>query len=202
MRSYTTPLKTASVPFNAVGVWRAVVTAVDGAQVTVVVPRLSGDLEYGPLDVLSDTGTIPPAVGDPVVVGFVEGRQDELVVLGTVRTSAAVAETGSGVGAVYVTHSTAAGVVNDVADSVDASAYRSVRWSIQATRPDAPQYTTSELVAVHDGTSVWFNEYGYVSAGDQAPVDYDATISGGQLQLLVSPFDDTDFRILRYAVPV
>jgi hypothetical protein len=80
---YTTPLKNASVAFSATGVWNAVVTGVPDHRLKVRVPRLSGDMEYGPLYVIGqETDTF--AVGDAVIVAFLEGKQDELIVIGRI----------------------------------------------------------------------------------------------------------------------
>ena len=84
MNRYTTPLKNASVAFNAVGIWYAIVTEVPDHRLKVKVPRLSGDMEYGPLYVVGEE-TDTYSVGDPVIVTFLEGRQDDLVVLGKIR---------------------------------------------------------------------------------------------------------------------
>ncbi len=85
MSMYTTPLKTASVRFEANGVWYGVVTKVEDRKLMVKVPRLSGELVYGPLDIVA-ANYEQFAVGDPVAVSFFEGRQDELVVLGRLKT--------------------------------------------------------------------------------------------------------------------
>lgn len=93
----------------ASGVWRARVTKVSAAGVHVRVARLNRKHDYGPLPMLEtlDTlagaatgtgGTTEPhthatvnpavpalAVGDPVLVAFVEGRPDDLIVLGRIR---------------------------------------------------------------------------------------------------------------------
>jgi len=83
--SYTTPMKTASVRFEASGIWYAIVTSVDGPRLYVKVPRLSGELVYGPLNAIGpNTQTF--AQGEQVVVSFIEGRQDDLIVLGRIQT--------------------------------------------------------------------------------------------------------------------
>lgn len=87
MNVYTTPLKASSVAFDPRGVWYGVVQEVYSHKLKVTVPRLSGDIIYGPLDVIG-MNTDTYSVGDPVMVGFLEGRQDELVVMGRVRTTA------------------------------------------------------------------------------------------------------------------
>lgn len=85
---YTTPLKTASVAFSADGVYYGVVSSVVLHRLNITVPRLSGENIYGPLDVVGMNAD-SYSVGDPVIVGFVEGRQDELVVLGKIRNGEA-----------------------------------------------------------------------------------------------------------------
>jgi len=85
MNVYTTPLKSSSVQFDAKGVWYGVVQEVYEQKLKVIVPRLSGDIIYGPLEVIG-MNTDVYSVGDPVMVGFLEGRQDELIVIGRVKT--------------------------------------------------------------------------------------------------------------------
>jgi hypothetical protein len=87
MRTYTTPLKASSVAFDARGIWYGVVQEIVSYRLKVLVPRLSGDIIYGPLDVVG-MNTDTYKVGDPVMIGFLEGRQDELVVIGRLRTEA------------------------------------------------------------------------------------------------------------------
>lgn len=192
-RSYTTPLKTSSVPFKPNGVWRAVVTAVDGTSVFVRVPRLSGELEYGPLDMVLPNDAALPAVDDPVLVAFVEGRQDELVVLGVVKTT----WDGNGVRTVVTTSGTSAG---QQLDGVLASAYRSAKFLVQAS--SSTGHRVSELLALHDGSSVSFTEYAVVSTGTDPVTAYDVNLSGGQFVLSVTPAAATVvFVVVRTAVP-
>jgi hypothetical protein len=66
------------------GVWNAVVTGVPDHRLMVRVPRLSGDMEYGPLYVLGEN-TDTYSIGDPVIVSFLEGKQDELIVIGRAK---------------------------------------------------------------------------------------------------------------------
>lgn len=94
------------------GVFRAIVTRVSGGRPYVRIPRHTGDLEYGPLDVLEGVYTLEGLeteqtaggagdssfeahghvlfagasralkAGDRVLVSFVEGRVDDPVILG------------------------------------------------------------------------------------------------------------------------
>ena len=200
--TFTSPLKAASVPFKATGVWRAVVTAVTGTGVWVTVPRLSGDLVYGPLDVVAPNEVAMPVVADPVLVGFVEGRQDELVVLGVVKT---VVPPSPEV-VVKVTASTTGTAAGQVIDTVSATSYRSVKYVVQAVA--ATGYRVSELIVVHDGTNVSFNEYGVVVMGTDPVGTYDANlvtgaIPPGSLVLSVTPTaDPVTFQLTRAATSV
>lgn len=86
---------------DAAGLWRGTVTRADATtgRPYVEVPRLTPGFEYGPLPYLvdDDAASTGPggtdahthaqearawAKGDRVLVGFLEGRNDDLVVLG------------------------------------------------------------------------------------------------------------------------
>lgn len=87
MPHYPTYGKTASTPQQPLGVWRGEVVAVNAdATLDVVVPRIAGlDGVFRSLEALGYGNTVPYAVGDTVYVTFVEGRVDDLLVLGPVR---------------------------------------------------------------------------------------------------------------------
>jgi len=82
------------------GVWRGTITRVDGSRAWVRVERLGRQHEYGPCDVAEGPWTAGRgteiagiaeahahglgadlAAGDRVLVAFLEGRRDDLVVL-------------------------------------------------------------------------------------------------------------------------
>lgn len=198
-RSYTTPLKTSSVPFKPMGVWRGVVTAVSGFGVWVRVPRLSGDLEYGPLDVVAPNDTAMPVVSDPVLVGFVEGRQDELVVLGVVKT--AESSVGGGVGGTSVVATTSGTVAGQQLDAFSAAEYRSVKYVIQAVSSSG--YRVSELLAIHNGATASFTEYGAIVLGTDPVTSYDIDYTVGDMILSVTPaVASVSFHMTRAATAV
>ena len=65
------------------GVWRGRITRITNGRVWAEVPRLIRHAELGPLPVLVDAGAGRElAVGDGILVGPVEGRPDDLIVLG------------------------------------------------------------------------------------------------------------------------
>lgn len=82
---YTNPNKSASIPFNAMGVWRGTIMGVyDGPTVDVSVPRISGEYVYLNAEALVSSNGQGYTVGDTVYVSFIEGRPDDLLVLGPV----------------------------------------------------------------------------------------------------------------------
>ena len=82
----TSPDKTASVAFQPNGIYTGLVTRVDVAnqRVWVMIPRVANGFQFGPLTVLS---TDLPAVNDRVGCLFVENRTDDVVVLGSIKSS-------------------------------------------------------------------------------------------------------------------
>lgn len=87
MRNYVTPGKSNSVRFEPRGVWNATVVRVDvgSNEAWVRVPRMSGDLDRGPLQMPSLAA--PLAVGDDVLVAFREGKADQLAIVAKVGAS-------------------------------------------------------------------------------------------------------------------
>jgi microcystin-dependent protein len=84
--NYTSPNKTASVAFRPNGIYTGLVTRVDVAnqRVWVMIPRVANGFQFGPLTVLSSD---LPAVNDRVGCMFVENRADDVVVLGSIKSS-------------------------------------------------------------------------------------------------------------------
>jgi hypothetical protein len=78
--------------------------------------------------------------------------------------------------------------------SVTASSYRSMRYTIQATQ--GTNYMVTEILAVHNGTSVNYTEYGTIVIGT-APASFDVDIDSGSLRLLTTPAtaNSTTFRV-------
>lgn len=87
---------------------------------------------------------------------------------------------------------------NQVVDSISASAYRTVKYLVQVS--SGADFQTSEILAIHDGTTVSVTEYGtLMTAGSIA--SFDINISSGNLQLTVTPVNaSTAIRVLRTAI--
>ena len=90
-----TPGKSYGVNFQAQGVWDAKVIRVDEEtnQAWVRVPRVTGDLDRGPIAMPSLA--TPLTVGDDVLVAFREGRRDDLVILARVGSSSSGTPSGA-----------------------------------------------------------------------------------------------------------
>jgi len=86
--SRLTPTKAASTTAAATGVFRGRIVAVADHLVDVEVPRLTGPYIYREVEVVYASLLPMLAVGDAVYVAFVEGFQDQLVVIGPVRPPA------------------------------------------------------------------------------------------------------------------
>ena len=83
--------------------------------------------------------------------------------------------------------------------TVTASAYRSIKYVIQAVQ--GTNYMVTEILAIHDGTSVSYTEYGTITIGT-APATFDVDINTGNLRLLATPAStsSTTFRVHSVAV--
>lgn len=92
--NYTSPDKTASVAFRPNGVYTGLVTRVDTSvrRVWVMIPRVASGFQFGPLSVAT---TLLPTVGDRVACMFVENRADDVIILGTVKSSSSPLYTAS-----------------------------------------------------------------------------------------------------------
>jgi microcystin-dependent protein len=87
MQQYTTPFKAHSVPFKANGVFYGVVVAVNGKRLDIKVPRMTGDAVFKNIEYADSAVTDTPAAGELLLVSFLEGDKDDLVVLGRVKSS-------------------------------------------------------------------------------------------------------------------
>lgn len=96
--SHVNVRKAASTPFTPLGAWRGEIVNVHAdSTVDVIVPRMAGpDGVFTNIDVLGYANTPMYTVGDAVYVAFIEGRCDDLLVLGPVRNAMTPANTGGG----------------------------------------------------------------------------------------------------------
>ncbi len=87
MQQYTTPFKAHSVPFKANGVFYGVVVAVNDKRLDIKVPRMTGDAVFKNIEYADSAVTDTPSAGELLLVSFLEGNKDDLVVLGRVKSS-------------------------------------------------------------------------------------------------------------------
>ncbi len=73
-----------------------------------------------------------------------------------------------------------------------AATYRSVKYQVQITQGSA--YHSTELNAIHDGTTVYLTEYGTIFSGSSLAT-FDATISSGNMLLQVTMGSNTSSTI-------
>lgn len=85
--SVSTPFKAKSRPFQPVGVVFGRVHAVNGKLLDITIPRLSGDGVYEGIEYLSSGFDTEPVPGEGVMVSFIEGRRDDIVVIGRLRSA-------------------------------------------------------------------------------------------------------------------
>jgi hypothetical protein len=76
--------------------------------------------------------------------------------------------------------------LNQVAHSVNASSYRTLKYTIQVT--SGSDYNAQEILLLHDGSSVYMTEYAQILAGSGLTLStFDSDINSGNVRLLVSP---------------
>ena len=85
---------------------------------------------------------------------------------------------------VNATLTTSTTTANQVVTTISSSTYRTVKVLVQCT--SGTSYHSSEIIAIHDGTTAYITEYGTVYSASIL-ASYDVDISGGNLRLLVTP---------------
>lgn len=86
---------------------------------------------------------------------------------------------------------------DQIVDSYSVTKVRSVKYLIQATRGSS--YHTTEVIMVHDGTTVYMTEYATLYTGASPLITLDSDISGGYVRLLVTPaMTNTTVRTARF----
>ena len=65
--------------------------------------------------------------------------------------------------------------------------FRSARFTIQITNTTDSTYHSTEILAIHDGTTANITEFGEVHTGSSVEATFDADISGANFRLLATP---------------
>lgn len=98
------------------------------------------------------------------------------------------------------TLTTSATTSGQVVDSFSATTFRSAKYVVSVT--SSTSYQASEIMVIHDGTTVYMVESNEVHTG-AVLATYDADISGGNVRLLVTPTNAaTTFKAVRTSVNI
>jgi len=73
---------------------------------------------------------------------------------------------------------------NQVVDSFTAATFRCVKYLIQVT--SGSSYQVSEILAIHDGSTVYLTEYASIVTGSDLAT-FDSDINSGNVRLLTTP---------------
>jgi hypothetical protein len=65
--------------------------------------------------------------------------------------------------------------------------FRSARFTIQITNTTDSTYHSTEILAIHDGTTANITEFGEVHTGSSVEATFDADISSSNFRLLATP---------------
>ena len=100
-----------------------------------------------------------------------------------------------------MTSATAASATAIAVDTFSTTTYRSAKYLIQVSN-GTPTYQVSELLLIHDGTTVYVTEYGTISSG-AVIATFDAAIAATTLTLTMTPVTGTcTAKVIRTSVVV
>ena len=82
--------------------------------------------------------------------------------------------------------------------------FRSARFTIQITNTTDTTYHSTEILAIHDGTTANITEFGEVHTGSSVEATFDADVSGGNFRLLATPTSTNNmtFKIVCHSLTV
>jgi hypothetical protein len=172
--NFITPTKTYSNIFEPNGVYYGVVKRIDETinKVWVEIPRITPNFQHGPLSVVGES---LPAVGANVACIFAEGDTENIIVMGQFL---ALDDVTDSTWVTTLTTTTATAI-----RSIDAGLYRSAKFIVQVSQGN--NYLLTEILAIHNGTTVSYTEYGRVVVGT-APAIFDVELSSGNMILKAS----------------
>ena len=82
--------------------------------------------------------------------------------------------------------------------------FRSARFTIQITNSTDSTYHSTEILAIHDGTTANITEFGEVHTGSSVEATFDADVSSGNFRLLATPAsaDNMVFKVVCHSLTV
>ena len=88
--------------------------------------------------------------------------------------------------------------------SLNKTHFRSARFTIQITNTTDSTYHTTEILAIHDGTTANITEFGEVHTGSSVEATFDAAITSGFFRLQATPTSTNHmvFKVVSYAITV
>lgn len=143
----------------------------------------ASDLTVGEIAINTNDGKmfLEKDSGDVVEIVF---GQNELILDDSVITTA--------------TLTTTTNTANQVVDSFSAANFRCVKYLIQVT--SGSDYQVSEILAVHDGSTVYLTEFGNIVTNTELAA-FDSDINSGNVRLLVDPVNaSTIIKVTRTGV--
>ena len=105
---------------------------------------------------------------------------------------------------IETTNSTTSATTQVTLASLDITHFRSARFTIQITNSTDNTYHTTELLALHDGTTANITEFGTIFTGAALEATFDAAITSGFFRLQATPAssDTMLFKVIAYAITV
>ena len=84
------------------------------------------------------------------------------------------------------------------------TSFRSARFTIQITNTTDSTYHSTEILAIHDGTTANITEFGEVHTGSSVEATFDADISSGNFRLLATPTSTNSmaFKVVCHSITV
>jgi hypothetical protein len=82
--------------------------------------------------------------------------------------------------------------------------FRSARFTIQITNTTDSTYHSTEILAIHDGTTANITEFGEVHTGSSVEATFDADISSSNFRLLATPtsINSMTFKVVCHSLTV
>ena len=101
------------------------------------------------------------------------------------------------------TETSTSATTQTVIHTMNASDFRSARFTIQVTNSTDSTYHTTEILMVHDGTNANITEFGKVFTANEEAT-FDADVSSGNVRLLATPAttDSMEFKVVCHSVTV
>ena len=117
----------------------------------------------------------------------------------TVKAKLQVEELG-----IETTNTTTSATTQVTLASLNITHFRSAKFTIQVTNSTDSTYQTTELLALHDGTTANITEFGTLITGAAAEATFDAAITSGFFRLQATPAstDTMVFKVVSYAITV